>query len=92
VTGVACFLGSHLAEHFVRAGCSVAGIDNLLGGAKEHVPADVEFVVADCANREANAGLLDGVRIAYRTYAGAATASTGFVGVLPTSAPSLAPG
>jgi UDP-glucose 4-epimerase len=70
VTGVAGFLGSHLADHFLRAGSSVAGIDNLLGGAKENVPADVEFVVADCANREAYVGLLDGVDVVYHCAAG----------------------
>jgi UDP-glucose 4-epimerase len=65
VTGVAGFLGSHIAEHFVRAGNSVAGIDNLLGGAKENVPDGVDLVVADCASREAYAGLLDGVDLVY---------------------------
>lgn len=38
VTGVAGFLGSHVAEHFLNSGWDVAGIDNLLGGAKENVP------------------------------------------------------
>jgi len=65
VTGVAGFLGSHIAEHFVQAGCAVAGIDNMLGGAKENVPDGVEFVVADCANREAYAGLVDGADLVY---------------------------
>jgi UDP-glucose 4-epimerase len=65
VTGVAGFLGSHVAEHFVAAGHAVSGIDNLLGGAKENVPAGVEFVVADCANREAYAALLDGADVVY---------------------------
>ena len=65
VTGIAGFLGSHIAEHFLRAGSSVSGIDNLLGGNKENVPDGAEFVVADCVNREAYAGLLDGVDLVY---------------------------
>lgn len=65
VTGVAGFLGSHIAEHFLHAGGSVAGIDNMLGGAKENVPDGVEFVVSDCVNREAYAGLLSGVDVIY---------------------------
>lgn len=65
VTGVAGFLGSHIAEHFVASGWEASGIDNLLGGAKENVPDDVEFVVADCADRECYAGLLRGVDLVY---------------------------
>lgn len=65
VTGVAGFLGSHVAEAFVAAGCEVAGIDNLLGGAKENVPAGVAFLAADCLDREAYAGLLDRADVLY---------------------------
>lgn len=65
VTGVAGFLGSHVAEHFVGAGWDVTGIDNLLGGAKENVPSGVEFVVADCAHRDAYAGLIRGADLVY---------------------------
>ncbi len=65
VTGVAGFLGSHVAEHFVAAGWETTGIDNLLGGAKENVPEGVEFVVADCANRDAYSGLVHGADLVY---------------------------
>ena len=34
VTGVAGFLGSHLAEKLVELGHKVIGIDNMLGGMK----------------------------------------------------------
>lgn len=65
LTGVASFLGSHVAEHFVEAGCTVTGIDSLLGGAKENVPPGVEFVVADCADRDSYASLIDAADLVY---------------------------
>jgi UDP-glucose 4-epimerase len=65
VTGIAGFLGSHIAEHFLRTGAAVSGIDNLLGGAKENVPPGAEFSVADCVNREAYAGLVTGVDVVF---------------------------
>ena len=47
VTGVAGFLGSHVAEAFLAKGWQVRGIDNLLGGSLENVPAGVEFFELD---------------------------------------------
>jgi len=44
VTGVAGFIGSHVAEHLVRAGNVVVGLDDLSGGFVDHVPAGVSFV------------------------------------------------
>lgn len=44
VTGVAGFLGSHVAEACQRLGFEVQGIDDLSGGLLENVPADVRFV------------------------------------------------
>ena len=38
VTGVAGFLGSHLAERFVKLGHEVIGIDNMIGGYKDNIP------------------------------------------------------
>lgn len=49
VTGVAGFLGSHLAEKFLAEGHDVVGIDNLLGGYLENVPDGVEFYNRDLA-------------------------------------------
>ena len=37
VTGVAGFLGSHLAEKLVNLGHQVIGIDNMLGGYEDNV-------------------------------------------------------
>ena len=43
ITGVAGFLGSHLADRFLELGHSVAGNDNLVGGYASNVNLDVEF-------------------------------------------------
>ena len=43
VTGVAGFLGSHLAEKLVNLGHEVIGIDNMLGGYEDNVQKNIEF-------------------------------------------------
>ena len=52
VTGVAGFLGSHIAEAYLAKGWQVRGIDNLLGGSVENVPEGVEFHNLDLDNLE----------------------------------------
>jgi UDP-glucose 4-epimerase len=52
VTGVAGFLGSHIAEAYLAKGWQVRGIDNLLGGSVENVPEGVEFYNLDLDNLE----------------------------------------
>ena len=48
ITGVAGFLGSHLADAFIKRGYSVAGCDSLIGGYLDNVPSEVEFHQYDC--------------------------------------------
>lgn len=43
ITGVAGFIGSHVADHCVRLGFDVVGVDDLSGGYRENVPTGVEF-------------------------------------------------
>jgi UDP-glucose 4-epimerase len=43
ITGVAGFLGSHLADRFIAEGHKVVGIDSLIGGYLDNVPEAVEF-------------------------------------------------
>lgn len=43
ITGVAGFLGSHLADKYLAEGWQVRGIDNLIGGSRSNVPVGVEF-------------------------------------------------
>ena len=48
ITGVAGFLGSHLADAMLQDGHQVVGIDNLIGGELDNVHESVEFHQADC--------------------------------------------
>ena len=53
VTGVAGFLGSHIADAYLAKGWQVRGIDNLLGGSADNVPAGVDFYMHDLDYLEA---------------------------------------
>jgi UDP-glucose 4-epimerase len=44
VTGAAGFIGSHVAEHCIKMGMNVVGLDDLSGGFLENVPEGVHFV------------------------------------------------
>ena len=48
ISGVAGFLGSHLADSFIKQGHHVVGCDNLFGGYLDNVPQEVEFYQYDC--------------------------------------------
>lgn len=51
ITGIAGFLGSHLAEHFIKEGHEVTGIDNLVGGDAKNVPEGVDiWLREDCSD------------------------------------------
>ncbi|MDR1653382.1 MAG: NAD-dependent epimerase/dehydratase family protein [Prevotellaceae bacterium] len=67
ISGVAGFLGSHLADAMLKAGHEVSGCDNLLGGYLENVPDDVEFFQVDCRYLNTMNKLLRGVDIVYHT-------------------------
>jgi UDP-glucose 4-epimerase len=48
ISGVAGFLGSHLADKFIDDGFKVIGCDNLIGGYIDNVPSQVDFFQYDC--------------------------------------------
>jgi len=50
ITGVAGFLGSHLADRMLELGHEVVGNDNLLGGYKDNVNPQVKFFTTDCCD------------------------------------------
>lgn len=50
ITGIAGFLGSHLADRMISLGHEVMGVDSLIGGEQANVPENAEFAIADCAN------------------------------------------
>tara|TARA_B100000686_G_C16688957_1_gene916462 strand:+ start:111 stop:1046 length:936 start_codon:yes stop_codon:yes gene_type:complete len=47
ITGVAGFIGSHVAQRFIQEGYKVIGVDDLSGGQIENVPAKVDFIQGD---------------------------------------------
>jgi UDP-glucose 4-epimerase len=65
VTGVAGFLGSHLADNFTQSGHEVAGCDNMIGGDLHNLPEGIEFEQADCCDVDAMKRLTKGTDIVY---------------------------
>lgn len=74
VTGVAGFLGSHLADVMIANGHKVVGIDNMIGGELDNVPSGVDFHQVDCNDFSAVRRLISGCDILYHC---AATAYEG---------------
>jgi UDP-glucose 4-epimerase len=65
VTGVAGFLGSHVADDLLASGFEVRGIDNMIDGFKDNVPDGVEFRVADCRRMDEYHDLLSDVECVF---------------------------
>ena len=47
ITGVAGFLGSNLADYYIKKNYKVSGCDNLIGGSLENIHKKVKFYKAD---------------------------------------------
>ena len=60
ITGIAGFLGSHLAEHCLNKGFKVVGNDTLIGGDLSNLQGlDIEFYEVDCSDlKEMNTDLV----------------------------------
>jgi UDP-glucose 4-epimerase len=67
ITGVAGFMGSHLADAFLAKGYDVVGIDNLLGGYEENVPSGIDFHNIDLDNLELIQPLFEDVDLVVHT-------------------------
>ena len=63
ITGVAGFLGSHLADLMISEGHTVAGNDNMIGGYTDNVPQNVEFHQVDCCDLENMTKAMEGCDI-----------------------------
>lgn len=83
ITGVAGFLGSHLATHLLAEGHRVVGCDNLAGGYEDNIPEGIEFHRADCNDWEKMRELSRGVEVVFHcaatAYEGASVFSPHFV-------------
>jgi len=67
ITGVAGFLGSHLADEMIKEGHNVSGCDNLIGGYLDNVPQCVDFHQVDCKYLNTMNKLLKDVDVVYHT-------------------------
>ncbi len=65
VSGVAGFLGSHLADAFIHRGDEVVGCDNMIGGDLQNLPEGIQFEQADCGDIDAMKRLLGKVDLVY---------------------------
>lgn len=65
ITGIAGFLGSHLAEEFIKEGHDVIGNDTLDGGYLDNVPKEAKFFKVDCCNLKEMQRITKGVDILY---------------------------
>ena len=74
VTGVAGFLGSHLAERLSVMNNKVIGVDNMLGGYKDNIPKNIVFFNFDCCDLKKMNEVMKGVDVVYHC---AATAHEG---------------
>tara|TARA_B100000767_G_scaffold275010_1_gene310016 strand:- start:1906 stop:2919 length:1014 start_codon:yes stop_codon:yes gene_type:complete len=74
ITGVAGFLGSHLADKLKGLGHEIVGIDNMLGGYEDNIPKGVKFHKIDCCNLEKVKEVMVGIDVVYHC---AATAHEG---------------
>lgn len=81
ITGIAGFLGSHLARRMNALGWQVIGNDNLSGSDFENVPKNVAFHKIDCCDLEQMRVALEGVDLLFHA---AATAHEGLSVFCPT--------
>ena len=74
ITGIAGFLGSHLASRMIELGHDVSGNDNLIGGEKNNLNKKINFFETDCNDLEGMSKIINGNDIVYHC---AATAHEG---------------
>jgi UDP-glucose 4-epimerase len=74
ITGIAGFLGSHLADRMLDLGHEVVGNDTLIGGYRDNVPKKATLYVVDCCDIEKMTHIMEGCDIVVHT---AATAHEG---------------
>ena len=74
ITGVAGFLGSHLAEKLTNQKHNVIGIDNMIGGYEDNIPKGITFFNFDCCDLKKMNEAMKGVDVVYHC---AATAHEG---------------
>ena len=75
ITGIAGFLGSHLAKRLYKLGHTIYGNDNLIGGEKSNIEnKEIKFFNVDCCDLDKMTEITKGMDIVYHC---AATAHEG---------------
>lgn len=67
ITGVAGFLGSHLADALLEEDHKVFGCDSLIGGSIDNVPEGVNLSIIDCGELKFMQSLLKNIDVVYHT-------------------------
>jgi len=65
ISGIAGFLGSHLADRMIKLGHHVVGTDNLVGGYEDNISPEVEFYTYDCKFRNSMVKITKGCDVIY---------------------------
>ena len=65
ITGIAGFLGSHLADAFLARGDRVTGVDNLIGGYEDNVPSGADWYNGDVNDFERLKKAMRGIDVVY---------------------------
>lgn len=65
ISGVAGFLGSHLADRMLALGHEVVGTDNMIGGYEDNVNPKVQLHTYDCKYRNSMAKITKGCDVVY---------------------------
>ena len=71
ITGIAGFLGSHLADRMLDLGHEVAGNDNLVGGYIKNVPEGATFYEIDCCDLDEMTKAIAGSDVVFHAAAAA---------------------
>ena len=71
ITGVAGFLGSHLAERLHELKYKVIGVDNMSSGYEDNIHKDIEFHKTDCCDFEKMNKIMKDVDVIYHCAAAA---------------------
>ena len=71
ITGVAGFLGSHLAEKLHNLNYEVIGVDNMSSGYEDNIPKEIKFHKFDCCDFDKMNKIMKGIDVIYHCAAAA---------------------